>query len=205
MSEEKFEQLVVDAMNPEEFDILAYVDEQPVATDTVEVYTNIKIAKELTALVGKRGEEIAKRKGNKRVDAQSLGITEADEDTEYDDEINRLVEERDKTKMVFHLKTVAPALEKSIKKHYKATTKEDWTAQRVADHEEEMYLDILMRAIDYVVVGDGREDRSEWTTKKLSAFQEKLYDQEANKLITALSMMVYAGTAFEESLTVDFS
>lgn len=205
MTEEKMVEAVESALNPEEFDVISYLQNQPVAKDTEDIYTNVPASKKLDELVDKRRVYIAElREAEKRSGSSSLSISDADEDTEYDDEINELVGELEKTKLVFHLKSVAPALEKAIKKNYAAKADKDASPEERTAYEEKMYADILSRAIDYVETGSGQRDPKAWTPERLQTLQENLYEAQSNKLLTALSQMVYVGEIFDGSLTADF-
>lgn len=206
MIDENTAKQVEEALNPETFNLLDYLDDQPVAEHTVDIYTNHAVADRIVTLVEQRKEELARRKrAGAKGQSSGLGLGDEDDDTEYDNEINELVEKSEKSKLTFHLKSVAPALEKAIRKSYVAKMDKDLTAAEKAEYEDKMYSDILVRAIDHVVRGDGAVDKTEWTPERLKATQEKLHDSQTEKLLNELARMVYVGTLFEDALTADFS
>lgn len=206
MNEEKIKEYVEEALNPEEFDILDYLDDAPLAQDTVSIYMDVQKSRELSRLMAERQEVIRKaRESEQKGKVEVLGLDEtADDDTEYDEAINELVEELEKTKMTFHMKSVAPALVRAIDKSYLAKRKEDMTEEESAKYDDKRASDILSRAIDYVVVGDGRKDTKEWTGERLADLEKRLYSEQADRLISSLYDMVYAGHYLEQAITADF-
>lgn len=206
MNEATVENLVTEALDPETFSLEDYLDDLPVATNTVDIYVNLPKARRLRDLVKSRTEVLEKRrKDEAKGKTESLSLTDDEEDTEYDDEINELVSELEKTKVTFHLQSVAPKLRKSIEKHYEATLDKDASPEDRVKHEQRKNADILHRAISYVALGDGREDRSPWDADRLLKQEETLFEEQAGKLVGALWEMVYTGTVFEEALSADFS
>lgn len=206
MNEDKIRENVEEALNAETFDVLNYVENQEVGSDEVSVYVNVKGAKRLQKLVEQRHEYLAEQRARTaNGKSETLGLDEAYEDTEYDDEINALVEELEKTALIFELKTVAPALVRSIDKHYAATADKDWSEERKAEYNAERLADLLSRAIAGVRRGDGARDPQEWDKARLEAFEVQVYEEQFSKLLSALYEMVYTGTVFEEALNADFS
>lgn len=205
MNEEKLKQTLETAYNADEFNVLDYIENQEVGTDEVTVYVNVKKAKELSKLLEQRGELLAERRAARaRGDEETLGLDESFEDTEFDDEINELVAELEKTALVFELVTVAPALVRAIDKHYLATKDSNASEEEQQQHEENRVADILSRSISAVRTGKGRDEKP-WDVERLKALEVKLYDPEFAKLASAMYSMVYAGGLFEEVLTADFS
>lgn len=206
MNEDKIRQNVEEAMDADTFDVLEYVETQEVGVDEVTIYVNVKGAKRLQKLVEQRQEVLAEQRaltaGGK---TEPRGLDEAYEDTEYDDEINALVEELEKTALIFELKTVPPALRRAIEKHYAATEDKDWNEEKKAEHASARVADVLSRSIAGVRRGDGKRDPLEWDRERLEKFEGQVYDEQFAKLLTALYEMVYTGTIFEEALTADFS
>lgn len=206
MNEEKIQEYVEEAMDVDTFDVLNYVENQDVAADEVTVYVNIKGAKKLQKLVAKRQEYLAEKRAlESSGKGEPIGLDEAYEDTEYDEEINALIEELEKTALIFELKSVAPALVRSITKHYAATEDKNWSDERKAEHNADRVADQLSRAIAGVRRGDGKRDPQEWDMDRLKAFEEQVYDEEFAKLLSGLYEIVYAGSVFEEALNADFS
>lgn len=205
MNEEKIQDNVSKALNPETFDVLAFIEEQPVATDEVTIYTNVAKARTLHKLMEERGEILAVRRAKQRNDDYSdLAISDNLEDTELDDEINEVIAELDKTALTFSLKTVAPALIRAIEKSAEAKAQPDWSDKELERHNEQTQADILSRAIHSVTRGDGAVDHTDWDTNRLLKLEAALYAEQAQQLIAALYSMVYTGQVFEEALTVDF-
>lgn len=204
MSEEKIVDAVEEAMNTETFDVLAYLDGQPIATEKITIYVNVPKARRLHQLVDERKAVIAQRReDSKNGKGSSLSLVEDEEETQYDAEINELVTELEKTSMVFELQTVAPKLIKAIENKYKASEPKD-NQKALEEHTRKSYADILSRAISRVTLGDGRVDNSEWTAERLIELEDRLYPQQAERLITALWDMINTGYVFDEALTVDF-
>lgn len=204
MSEEKIVAAVEEAMNPETFNVLAYLDDQPVATENITIYVDVPKARRLHQLMDERKELVEKRKKDAQSGkSSSLSLVEDDEETEYDDEINELVEALEKTAMHFELQTVAPKLVKSIEKHYAATAPKD-NAVALEEHNHKKSADVLSRAIKQVTVGSGQVD-ADWSAEKLMDLEDRLYIQQAQRLVSALYDMVNTGYVFDEALTVDFS
>lgn len=204
MTNEKIQELVEEAMNPETFDVLSFISDQPVATDSVTIYTNVAKARKLHHLREQYEEAVAKRKKNTqdgKVD--SLSIADDNEEAILDEEINELVEELEKTKLTFKMQTVSPKLVKSIEKKYLATMPKD-NAVAEAEHNRKGNADILSRAISEVVRGDGAVDTSDWDADRLIDLEERLYDVQSTKLFTALYDMVNTGYVFTDALTTDF-
>lgn len=201
MSEDKVVELVEGALNPETFDVLSYLDEVPVASDSVDIYVDVASSKRLEKLLQQRADEIQKRRAAaQRGEGPALALDEADDDTEFDEEINTLVNSLEQTKLTFHLKSVAPSLEKAIKKSYVAKADRDATAEEKAEYEDLMYSDILVRAIDHVETGTGQRDDTEWDPKRLRSLRDRLYEPQMAKLLQALTEMVYVGEVFDGHL-----
>lgn len=204
MSEENVVAAVEGAMNPETFDVLSYLDGQPIAEDKITIYVDVPKARRLHQLMDERKELIERRKNESQSGkSASLSLVEDDEETEYDEEINELVSALEKTAMHFELQTVAPKLVRSIEKHYTATAPSD-NAVALEDHNHKKNADILSRAIKQVTVGNGQVD-ADWSAEKLMALEDRLYPQQAQRLVSALYDMVHTGYVFDEALTVDFS
>lgn len=203
---------IVDNMDPEEFDVFAYLDGVPVAEDTVSIYTNVPASRKLEALKKDRAtvvQEMRERIAEmvKQGKAESLSITDEDEDldTEYDDEINSLLEELEKTKLVFHLTSVAPKLVRSINNSYDAKKKDGLTSEENDKYEDKRTSDILSRAIKSVTVGaTGKTDPRKWDGETLAKLEEVLYKEQSARLLNALFDMVYSGSYFDRALTLDF-
>lgn len=201
---EKVEEL----LNPEEFDVFAYIDNQPVAQETVEIAVNGKAARELAHLLDDRAEylkqrrELAQRTGG----VSDLAITDADADTEYDDRINELYDEVKKTALTFELTSVAPALQRAIRNKYKATRKSLGDDEEALEkHDEREEADILRRGIASVRTGDGKVSTKEWSVDDILKLDEKFYPEQSAKLIAALYSVISTGDVFDQALTPDFS
>lgn len=205
MNEEKIRNYVDEALDVETFNVLDYLEDQPVATDEVKIYTHVGNSRKLSQLLKERSEILALRKAKAQHDDYSdLSIADEDLDTELDDEINALLEELEKTALTFKMKTVAPALIRAIEKSSEAKVQSDWTAKEQEMHRQRTTADILSRAIDGVYRGDGAVDNTEWNAQRLLKLEEALYAEQSQRLISALYEMVYTGQVFEEALTVDF-
>lgn len=194
------------ALNPETFDFLDYLDEQPVAEDSFDIYMHLPSARRLDELMTSRAELLfARREAEKRGEATSLSISDDDEDTEYDDEINELVQKLESTKATFRVQSVAPSLRKAIEKKYQATEDKTWTDEEKAKHSNKRVADILSRAITSVTRGDNAVDSVAWDADRLLKAEDKLYEKQAERLIQNLWNMVYVGDVFDKALTADFS
>ena len=213
MTKKTIAEAVAESMNPEEFDVLDYLDEGRVAEDKVTIYTDLPSARQLAELMAEREQEIAKQRAEaarlaKAGESPVLGLDEVPEedlDTVYDDAINEVVEELEKTKLVFHMKSVAPSLVRAINKNYDAKKEKDLDPIEDAKYEDKRTSDILSRAIDHVVRGDGSVDPKPWDAERLAKAEVKLYIEQSARLLSALYDMVYAGSYFERALTADFS
>lgn len=205
MNEEKIRTAVDEALNADEFDVIGYIQGQAVATDSVAVYVNVAAAKRLRKLVEERRVAIAARRALGDNYTANLGLDEAFEDTEYDDEINALVDELESTAIIFELQSLAPSLVKAIEKSYIAKADKRWSAEEQAKHDEERLTDILTRTIASVRKAGGPENTAPWDKEKLNAFEAEVYPEEFNKLVRGMYEMVYTGTIFEEALNADFS
>ncbi len=206
MNEEKIRSNVDAALNVETFNVLEYLEDQPVATDEVTIYTNVSKARALHKLMEERAVILAERhRAIENDDYGDLSIADATEDTDLDDEINGVIAELERTALTFSMKTVAPALIRAIEKSAEAKAQSDWTIKERESHQQKTTADILSRAIHSVTRGDGAVDLSSWDAQRLIKLEEALYTEQAQRLISALYDMVYTGQVFEEALTVDFS
>lgn len=213
MTEENVSANVEAVLNPETFDVLDYLTNGAVAEDTIGVYTDLASARRLDELVGEREIAIAEKRAAERQllevgKADTLGITELDdedEDTVYDDEINALVAELEKTKLVFHMRSVAPSLVRAINKSYDAKKEKGLSAEDEALYEDKRTADILSRAITAVELGDGTLDSAKWDAARLQKLEEVFYKEQSARLFNALFDMVYAGSYFDKAITADFS
>jgi len=217
LTEETLDQHVVDTvtekLDPETFDIFSYIEQESVADDTVDIYVNTQKSMRLTELMNERNGELARRReAEKRGDSSGLSLADDDEDTEYDTEINQLVEDLEKSKLVFTVQTVAPALRKAIEKSYLATqpkksgdqTDEEF-AEAVARHANDRLADVLARAIKSVALGDGTPVPGDWDKVKLQRLEHELHAPQSKRLIDKLWEMVNIGHVFDEAINADFS
>lgn len=216
---ENTEQKITEAMNPEEFDVLDYLENGDIAQDTVTIYTSKQGARDLAELRAQRNAVLEERYAAQRRRAaqgkeEVLGLDESpsdDDDTEYDDAINEIVAKLEETKIVVHMKSISPVLVRAINNNYDAkkkaarAEKADWSAEDEAKFEDTRTFDILSRAIDYIVRGDGAEDRTPYTGDRLASLEERLYKEQKDRIMNALFDMVYLGSYFDQALTADFS
>lgn len=197
---------VTEAMNPEEFDVLDYLDELPVARSTVDIYTHLGDSRRLAELMDERARTLLERReAERRGEATGLAISDEDEDTEYDDEINELVARLEKSKMVVHIQSVSPETRKAIDARYREEAQDDWDAETRTQHDNRRVAEILSLAIEYVVLGDGRRDTKVWDADRLMKAEVKLYEAQSKRLVSNLWNMVFTGDVFEQALTADFS
>ena len=98
MNEEKIRSNVDAALNVETFNVLDYLEDQPVATDEVTIYTNVSKARALHKLMEERAVILAeRRRAIENDDYGDLSITDAAEDTDLDDEINGVIAELERS------------------------------------------------------------------------------------------------------------
>lgn len=194
---------VKELLDPDEFDVLDYVEDQPIATDTVKIFVNLKVSRELVKLKEERDALLENRRKamSKPGENFDLSIVDSDEDTEYDKKINELYKELEKSALIFELQSVSPKLVRSIRQHWDATAKD---AEDPESHEERASADILRRAIASVRTGDGKVDKKEWTIDRLIELDKRLHAEQSAKLVGALYSIIYTGEVFEQALTADF-
>lgn len=196
---------VEEAMNPETFDVLAYLDDQPVARETITIYVDVAKSRQLHKLMDDRKAEVEERKrATKQGKASNLSLVDDDDDSSYDEEINSLVQDLEKSALKFELKTVAPKLVSAIEKHYTATAPKEGGDEAKEKHTRRANAEILSKAIDKVTLGDGRVDPTEWTGDRVLDIEERLYSEQGSRLIGALFDMVNTGYVFDESISTDF-
>lgn len=193
---------------PEEFDVFAYIDEQPVGQREVTIATNGAAVVELNDLLDQRTaileerKEAAKRMG----DVSQLSIADEDEDTEFDDRINELVKTIEETALIFELQSIAPKLTKSIRQNYTAKKSALETDEEKEQLDEKMEADILRRTIKAVRTGDGsKRSTNEWTIEDILELDTRFHPEQSAKLITEMYNITYMGDIFDRALTPDFS
>ena len=206
MSNEKIQSIVEEAANTEEFDIFEYIDNQPIGKDTHKVYVDVAGAIELRRLLAKRAEYLAEKRAlDRQGKGEPLGLDEAFEDTEFDDDVNRLVEQLEKTAMTFNLRTVAPALRRAIVKKYEAKRDDNWDEEKNAEHNNKLNAEIMGKAIESVTLPDGRTDSKPWTPARVQKLEAEIYEDDFQELMAATLPMIHSAAVFEEVLTADFS
>lgn len=194
--------------SPEDFDVFAYIDEQPLAEDEVVIATNGKAVGEMVKLLNLRDAELEVRAemAKQMKDVEYLSIADEDQDTEYDERINELTEIIAETSLTFEMQSVAPTLVKAINKSYTAKEKSIESEEEKEAHKERREADILRRAIKAVRTGDGsKRSTKEWTVEDILDLDNRFHPEQGAKLITALYNIVYMGQAFDQALTPDFS
>lgn len=202
---EAIEKAVDAALNPETFDIFEYLKDQPVATDLVTLYVDVEKCIALEKLKTSRAETLASRREDEAAGkASSLSLADDDEDTEFDDEINSLLEDLESSKLIFHIQTVAPSLRKAIERKYKATAK-GMNDEELAEHNRKATADVLSRAISHVERADGSRVGNVWDAETLLRLEDELYEEQGRRLIGSLWQMVYTGEVFDNAITADFS
>lgn len=203
--DDAIKEAVETALNPETFDLFDYLADQPVATDQVSLYVDVKRCIALDKLKASRAEVLALRRDEEASGkASSLSLADDDEDTEYDDEINQLLEELEATKLIFHIQTVAPSLRKAIERKYKATAKGK-NDEELAEHNRTATADVLSRAIDFAERLDGTRVGNVWDAETLLKLEDELYEEQGRRLVGSLWQMVYTGDVFDSALSADFS
>ena len=206
MSNEKIQSIVEEAANTEEFDIFEYIDNQPIGKDTHKVYVDVAGAIELRRLLAKRAEYLAEKRAlDRQGKGEPLGLDEAFEDTEFDDDVNRLVEHLEKTAMTFNLRTVAPALRRAIVKKYEAKQDDNWDEEKKTEHRNKLNAEVMGKAIESVTLPDGRTDSKPWTATRVQKLETEIYEDDFQDLVAATLPMIHSGAVFEEVLTADFS
>lgn len=209
MTEEEMVSAVEEKLNsPEDFDVFAYIDEQPLAEDEVVIATNGKAVGEMVKLLNLRDAELEVRAemAKQMKDVEYLSIADEDQDTEYDERINELTKIIEETSLTFEMQSVAPTLVKAINKNYTAKEKSAETEEEKERLKERREADILRRAIKAVRTGDGgKRSTKEWTVEEILDLDNRFHPEQGAKLITALYNIVYMGQAFDQALTPDFS
>ena len=205
MSEKKVKEIVEKALDAEEFDVLDYLEGQPIATDEVVIYTDVVRARRYHELMSKREDVLAERELNKEHGKEaSLSLVEGDEDTEFDEELEELREGLKKTALTFVLQTVSPNKVKKITEKAMKKFDEDWEAAKVAEFNAKLGNEVLALGINHVVRGDGSKDMAKWDGPRLRKLEDALYTEQMQILTNALNDMVFSGAVFDEALTSDF-
>lgn len=206
MGQDKIKENLEKALDSETFDVLDYLEGQPVATDEVVIYTDVVRARRFHELNRKREDALALRAyDQEQGKATNLSLAESDDSTEFDEELEDLRKGLKETALTFVIRTVSPAKVSELSEKSRAKFKGDWDdAEQVEEYNTKLGNDILALAIDHVVRGDGVKDDSKWTGTRLQKLENVLYPQQAQKLSTALNDLVFTGAVFDEALTSDF-
>lgn len=195
------EALIEQATNSEEFDVLDFAEEVGLPTVEHKLYTNARAAKRLHEILDAEKE----RDEQKIADAKAGAVHGLDEGyAETDeDEVNALYAELEETAIVFELRGLAPAAQKAIEKHTRATKWSDDDADQTA-YWTEYNLQIISKSIVSASRG-GRKDTKTWTPERVAALEGKVYDYEFSKFVQATTELTFVGAVFDQFVTADFS
>lgn len=205
MGQDKIKENLEKALDAEKFDVLDYLEGQPVATDEVVIYTDVVRARRFHELNRKREDALAIRAyDQEQGKATNLSLTESDDSTEFDEELEDLRKGLKETALTFVIRTVSPGTVRELSDKARKKFDTEWDDEQVEEFNAKLGNDILALAIDHVVRGDGVKDDSKWTGARLRKLEGVLYPEQAQKLTTALNDMVFTGAVFDEALTSDF-
>lgn len=208
-----------DTTNPmqkalDEFSVDQWLDDATQAEDSIEIYNNGRLVKDLLELTQFIDNQREKAKEDSRQLLTNSSIAdEAEISQEVLDKIDALREELHGTGMVFHLKGIAPAerdmLDKKVQRSLKAVKASEDTPAIPGGIEHPDYRDkwtetLIAKCIDKVVSPTGAVDSTKWTPERVAKLRN-LPGVEFIRLSNAVFGAVFMTYEIEKLVDLDFS
>lgn len=167
-------------LNPDDFDIIAFIEGSNYPEKTVTLYTNGKAALALREeLERPEGEQDEKRIALFKKDIADSALT-------------------------FTLRGLAPKVVEVMMNKMNVNSKDITDEERVKRFIES--TDALTAAtIQKVVTADGREDKRAWDTERAAALRGVLLQSEYEKLSEGVATVNFDGKLFDEAVDAGFS
>lgn len=167
-------------LDPDEFDIIAFIEGSNYPEKTVKLYTNGKAALQLREA---------------RADADSAANKKL---------IKALEDEIEKSSMTFYLRGLAPAIIEVMMKKIQLNSKDISDEERVKRFLES--TDSLTAAsIVKVETADGRVDSRSWDTDRAAKLRGALLQSEYEKLADGVNTVNFDSKLFSDSVDAGFS
>lgn len=190
---------VKEALAPETFDVLEFVEGQGTPADSVTIYTNNKAGFRLGQLIDQEAAN------GDRAQAEGLGI--ADELEWVDpDEIAALREQIEATALTFELSGLAPAAKEAIRKSL--TAKHGFSDSKPLAEQEAYFEDythtLIAKTITGVTRADGVRDPKTWDVERVAGLRARLNEAEFKRLDNAVYEINFKTDVFDRAVSADF-
>lgn len=185
-------------LDQDTFDIFDFVTGDATPADQVVIYADRAAGWDLNKLV-QREKDIENQ-------ATSDGLSIADDADWVDPEELAAVKARvEAGKLTFHLKALAPALKKSIRKHLEATHnfKADGSYEENESFYQALTYELAARTIVKAVNPAGQVN-ADWTIAKVQKLEERLDESEFARLDRAVFAINADGDLYEAAVSADF-
>jgi hypothetical protein len=186
--------VVDEALNSEEFDVLAFVRGANLPTDTETIFTDADAAVRMAALLEE--EEHAEN--------DPYSITDGND--AIDDELTELHERLVESALEFTLQGLAPRARVALENHLKATLpyKE---GDLNPEYYEALTNEVVARSIKSVTnAASGKTSTAAWDATKVADFFVDLYPTEQAKLYNkAMGLTYIQAEVFDRAVNADFS
>lgn len=196
-------EVLEEALDVEEFDVLSFVEGTTTPEDTVDIYTSAKAAYKLASLYEKEKLAAKAREEARKSKVQSLSLT--DEEFYLDeDEVDALTEELNASKLTFTLRGMLPVEIIALTKGLQATL----PYVEGADNDEynrEVNGQIYVRTVQSITDARGRVQTKRMTVGGMYKLLDSLYPDQRIKLETAIWHVTSIANAFTQAVTADFS
>lgn len=182
------------------FDVLDFVRNASLPSESVTIYTNAAAAKELAGLLA---AEASRLKAAAAADDYGLSIADEPEDLFDDARATELHDELAASALVFDLRGIAPAAHTALENHLKAT----FPYREGADNPEygqALEHNLIAKTITSVRNAAGAVDDTPWTAARVADLVTELYPSETGKLFVAVAEVTYLGNVFDRAVSADF-
>lgn len=164
-------------LNPDDFDIISFIEGSNYPEKSITVYTNGKAALELRELSKSEGDN-AERIEELREEIKGSGLT-------------------------FTLRGLAPKVIEVMVKKLDLNSK-DLTDEQRMDRLTESTDNLVAASIRKVVTADGREDKRAWDTERAAQLRGVLIPSEYEKLAEAVNTVNFDAKLFEDRVDAGF-
>jgi len=195
----ELDESVTEALAPETFDVLDFVQGRGLPRSAVTLYTDVEAGQRLADLAA------TEESNAKLAEKEGLGI--ADEVEWVDpDEVEELRERIENSAITFKLRGLAPAAKKALRNGLvaKHNFKEDVPANEQEAYFEEYSYTLIAKTVEAVVRADGAEDNTKWTPERVKAFHEAYNETEYARLDNAVYNINFNTDVFDRAASADF-
>ena len=185
------------ATSKDTFDVLEFVQGVNLPTNDVTVYTDADAALKMARIL------IAEQEREERIKQEGASLADDDELAD-EDEITELHERLVASRLVFHMRGIAPKAVKALDNKLKATHPYIEGGNN-PEYVTAFNNTLIAKSIVSVENAAGAVNTDKWTPEKVADLLDSLYISESNKVFDGAAELTYVGAIFDRAVSADFS